>query len=63
MAARAPERGRAARETAGLLAYAMLAQAGGWVLGPALGYRAFSFHIAGTLVGCLVPPSPGEVWT
>lgn len=63
IAVRAPDRPVAARETAMLLAYAMLAQAGGWLLGPALGYRPFSFHIAGTLVGCSVPPSPGEVWT
>lgn len=63
IAERAPERRIAARETVLLLAYAMLAQAGGWLLGPALGYRLFSFHIAGTLVGCSVPPSPGEVWT
>jgi hypothetical protein len=61
MAERAPERARAWRETAGLLAYAMAAQAGGWILGPALGYRPFSFHIAGTLVGCSHPPSAGEI--
>jgi hypothetical protein len=61
MAARAPERAQALRETVGLLAYAMLAQAGGWLLGPALGYRPFSFHVAGTLVGCSQLASPGEV--
>jgi hypothetical protein len=63
MAARAPGRALAARETALLLGYAALGQVGGWLLGPALGYRPFSFHIAGTLVGCSVPPSIGEVWT
>jgi hypothetical protein len=63
MAARAPERRIAARETALLLIYAMIGQAGGWVAGPALGYRPFSFHLAGTLVGCSTPPSPGELWT
>jgi hypothetical protein len=63
MAARAPERSQAAKETAALLAYAGLGQVGGWLLGPALGYRSFSFHIAGTLVGCSTPPSVGEVWT
>ena len=63
IAARAPARAMAARETAALLAYAMLGQAGGWLLGPALGYRPFSFHVAGTLVGCSVLASPGEVWT
>jgi len=63
MAARAPEKRRAAWETAGLLAYAMLGQAGGWLVGPALGYRAFSFHLAGTLVGCSRLASPGEAIT
>ena len=63
VAARAPERSQAARETLVVLVYAMAAQVGGWLLGPALGYRPFSFHLAGTLVGCSVPPSPGEVAT
>jgi hypothetical protein len=63
VAARAPERSLAARETAALLGYAALGQVGGWLLGPALGYRSFSFHIRGTLVGCSTPPSVGEVWT
>jgi len=60
MAARAPETSRAWRETLGLLAYAMLGQVGGWIVGPALGYRPFSFHLAGSMVGCSTPPSPGE---
>jgi hypothetical protein len=63
LATRAPERSLAARETAALLGYAAVGQVGGWLLGPALGYRSFSFHIAGTLVGCNTPPSVGEVWT
>jgi hypothetical protein len=63
LAARAPERRVAARETALLLAYAMLGQAGGWLVGPALGYRPFSFHLAGTLVGCSQLASPGEALT
>jgi hypothetical protein len=63
LAARAPERARAASETTLLLGYAALGQVGGWLLGPALGYRPFSFHIAGTLFGCSVPPSTGELWT
>lgn len=63
MAARAPARQRAAIETASLLAYAMMGQAGGWIVGPSLGYRPFSFHLAGTLVGCSTPPAIGEVWT
>jgi len=60
MAARAPADARAWRETAGVLAYAMGGQVGGWILGPALGFRPFSFHLAGTLVGCSTPPSPAE---
>ena len=63
LAVRAPERAQAARETILLLGYAGLGQLGGWLVGPALGYRPFSFHIAGTLVGCSVPPSVGELWT
>ncbi len=62
IAARAPDRRTTWRETIGLLSYATLGQIGGWLLGPALGYRPFSFHIAGTLVGCSVPPSLGEIW-
>jgi hypothetical protein len=64
IAARAPPRAQAARETGMLLAWAALGQAGGWLVGPLLGVRPFSFHLAGTLVGCSVPPSPREalVW-
>ena len=64
MAQRAPGKARPSAEVLGLLTYAMLGQAGGWWVGPAFGYRPFSFHIAGTLVGCTVPASPGEatVW-
>jgi hypothetical protein len=63
MAARAPERRIALRETVLIVSYAALGQIGGWIVGPALGYRAFSFHIAGTVYGCAVPPGPTEVWT
>ncbi len=63
IAARAPARRVAGRETAALLAYAAAGQVGGWIVGPALGFRPFSFHIAGTLVGCSTPPPPGEVLT
>lgn len=62
MAARAPERPAALRETILVVAYAALGQAGGWILGPALGFRAFSFHIAGTVFGCSTAPEPAEVW-
>jgi hypothetical protein len=63
MAARAPERRVALRDTGLVLAYAALGHVGGWIVGPALGYRPFSFHIAGTVFGCTVPPQPAEVWT
>jgi hypothetical protein len=61
MAARAPNSRAALRETVGVLTYATLGQIGGWVVGPALGYRPFSFHIAGTVFGCSVPPARTEV--
>ncbi len=64
MAARAPDRAKAWRETGYVLAYAMVGQVGGWIVGPALGYRPFSFHLAGSMVGCSTPATPGEaaVW-
>jgi hypothetical protein len=63
MAARAPPRSVALSETLLVLCYAALGQIGGWILGPLLGYRAFSFHIAGTVFGCSVTPQRGELWT
>lgn len=62
MAARAPEHRLALRETIFVLAYAALGQIGGWVVGPALGYRPFSFHIAGAVFGCSVTAGTTEVW-
>ena len=64
MAERAPDGSRCWAETLGTIGYAMLAQVGGWIVGPALGYRPFSFHLAGSMVGCSTPPTPGEalVW-
>ena len=62
MAARAPERRVAARETVQLLVYAALGQIGGWIVGPALGYHPFSFHVAGTVFGHTTTPQPGELW-
>lgn len=62
MLSRAPERRVALRETVLVLGYAILGQIGGWILGPALGYRPFSFHIAGSLVGCSQTPAREEVW-
>ena len=62
MAARAPERGVALRETVLLLAYAALGQVGAWIVGPALGYRPFSFHLAGTLYGTTLTQTQTDVW-
>ena len=62
MAARAPARRIALRETILVLAYATLGQVGGWIVAPALGYRPFSFHIAGSVFGCSATPEPGELW-
>jgi hypothetical protein len=62
MTARAPERRAAMSETILLLSYAALGQVGGWFVGPALGYRPFSFHIAGSVFGCSVTPQRAEVW-
>ncbi len=63
MAARAPERRDAVRETVLVLIYAALGQVGGWIVGPALGYRPFSFHLAGSVFGCTTTPTqPAEVW-
>jgi hypothetical protein len=62
MAARAPERHVALRETVLVLAYATLGQIGGWIVGPALGYRPFSFHLAGTLYGTSLTQTPADVW-
>jgi hypothetical protein len=62
IAARAPDRRRAAQETALVLAYAGVAQVGGWVVGPALGYRPFSFHLAGSMFGGAMVTRPAGVW-
>jgi hypothetical protein len=47
LAARAPAKTTAAFETVGVLVYAMLGQVGGWLWGPALGYRPFSLSHRG----------------
>jgi hypothetical protein len=62
MGARAPDRSVAWRETRLVLAYAALGQVGGWIVGPALGYPPFSFHVAGTVFGRTMTPAPAEVW-
>jgi hypothetical protein len=62
MAARAPERRVALRETVAVLAYAALGQVGGWIIAPVLGSRPFSFHLAGTLYGTTLTQTPTDVW-
>jgi hypothetical protein len=62
IAARAPERSVALRETLLVVAYAALGQAGGWIVGPALGFRPFSFHLAGSMFGGAMTTRPAEVW-
>lgn len=51
VAARAPERAVARRETLLLLGYGLLGQLGGLLLGGLLGWHPFGFHLAGTLYG------------
>ena len=51
VAARAPERATALRETLWMIGYAVAALLGGLVLGLALGWHPFSFHLVGTLYG------------
>jgi len=63
MSTRAPERRVALRETTLVLSYAALGQIGGWLVAPALGFRPFSFHIAGSVFGCSVSPGRAELWT
>ncbi len=62
MTARAPERWLALRETVLVLGYAALGQVGGWLVGPWLGYRPFSFHLAGSMFGGTMTTRPADVW-
>lgn len=59
-----PGSATASNEIVAVLTYAALAQAAGWIVPPALGMRPFSFHLAGSVFGCSIPPSPSEtlVW-
>lgn len=65
LANRAPARNRAAREVLLLVAYGVLAQLGGVLLGKALGWHPISFHLAGTLYGLdnmVVTPAEALGW-
>jgi hypothetical protein len=61
VAARAPERAVALRETLAMIGYGVAALAVGWVLGRSLGWHPFSFHLTGTLYGTDDQVTPTEV--
>lgn len=61
IAARAPARPEALRETLLLLGYGVLGLVGGWILGRALGWEPISFHITGTLYGTDKAATPANV--
>jgi hypothetical protein len=61
VAARAPERPIARRETLGMVGYGALGLLGGLLLGKALGYHPISFHLTGTLYGTDEPVTVAEV--
>ncbi len=60
LAARAPARPAARRETVLLLGYGVLGSLGGLLLGRALGWHAFSFHLDGMLFGTHQRVVPAE---
>jgi len=62
VAARAPDPDTARREVLLLVAYGILAQAGGYLLGRASGWHPFGFHIAGTIYGTGDVVTPAEVY-
>ena len=64
IAARAPERRRAAREVTALVIYAVIAQIGGYIVGKVTGGHPISFHLAGTLYGHEdVTPREAYIWS
>ncbi|MBC2932522.1 hypothetical protein [Nocardioides sp. zg-1228] len=60
VAARAPERRQAWRETLGLLGYGACGLAGGHLLASAMGWSPFGLHLAGTLFGTHAHVEPLE---
>ena len=64
IASRAPAVSVSLREVLGLVAYAIGAQALGYILGRALGYYPISLHLPGTLYGlaATLPPSEVILW-
>lgn len=63
VAARAPQRALARRETLLLLGYGVVGQLGGLLLGRLLGWHPFGFHLAGTLYGTHETVSAAEAIT
>ena len=64
LAERAPAIQQAARETRLMLAYGVVAMAGGYLLGRALGWHAFGFHLDGMVIatGQAVVPREALCW-
>jgi hypothetical protein len=60
LAERAPERAAAGRETLLVLSYGVLAMLGGFLLGRAFGWRAFSYHLDGMVIRTGQPVVPAE---
>jgi len=63
LAARAPDRALARRETLLLLGYGVLGQIGGLLLAHLFGWHPFGFHLAGTLYGTHETLSAAEAIT
>jgi hypothetical protein len=63
IAARAPDRALALRETLLLLGYGVLGLGGGFLLASAFGWHPFGLHLAGTIYGTHAHVEPAEVLT
>jgi hypothetical protein len=62
IAARAPAAPVARAETVGLLAYGVAAMLGGFAVGHAFGWHAFSFHLDGMVIRTGQPVVPAEAY-
>lgn len=60
LARRAPADALAKKETVAVLAYGVVAMMGGFLLGRALGWHAFSFHLDGMVIRTGQPVTPAE---
>ncbi len=60
LATRAPTRIVARAEVAGVIGYGLVAMLGGFLLGRALGWHAFGFHLDGMVVRTGQPVTPAE---